>query len=139
MRLKSNFLFSDPAWAKKLEGELSLGKTLVTFQAMSPISDESASCSFAIHVRDTVPPRVYNCPEDFKAHLVRRFPQISRKKEITIEFEDFFKSCIRKGSQNHCFLHSLLTHFAFFKIQKLNFKNTNSLSYHMCESTIFFY
>ena len=99
MRLKSNFLFSDPAWAKKLEGELSLGKTLVTFQAMSPISDESASCSFAIHVRDTVPPRVYNCPEDFKAHLVRRFPQNSRKKEITIEFEYFLKSCLRKGSQ----------------------------------------
>lgn len=57
------------AWAKKLEGELALGKTLVTFQALSPISDESASCSFTIHVRDTVPPRVYNCPKDFRAYL----------------------------------------------------------------------
>ncbi len=100
MRLKSNFLLSDPAWAKKLEGELSLGKTLVTFQAMSPISDESASCSFAIHVRDTVPPRVYNCPEDFKAHLVRRFPQKSRKKEIMIGFEYIFFLFLKKSSTN---------------------------------------
>jgi hypothetical protein len=33
------------------------------------VSDESASCSFTIHVRDTVPPRVYNCPTDFDVYL----------------------------------------------------------------------
>ena len=63
------FVKATPDWAKKLEAELGLGKTLVTFEAMSPISEESASCSFTIHVKDTVPPRVYNCPNDFNVYL----------------------------------------------------------------------
>jgi hypothetical protein len=59
-----------PTWAKELEAELGLGKTLVTFQATSPHSTaESDSCSFSVHVRDTVPPRVYNCPSDFNVYL----------------------------------------------------------------------
>ena len=41
----------------------------VTFQAISPVTDESASCSFTIHVRDPIPPRVYNCPTDFDVYL----------------------------------------------------------------------
>ncbi len=56
-----------PSWAKELEAELGLGKTLVTFQALSPASSDS--CSFTVHVRDTVPPRVYNCPSDFNVYL----------------------------------------------------------------------
>ena len=28
-----------------------------------------ASCSFSIHVRDVIPPRVYNCPNDFDIYL----------------------------------------------------------------------
>ena len=28
-----------------------------------------ASCSFTIHVRDIIPPRVYNCPNDFDVYL----------------------------------------------------------------------
>ena len=60
-------------WAKKLEASLPLGRTVVTFTALSPAhsSAPSASCSFTIHVRDSVPPRVYNCPKDFRAYLDR--------------------------------------------------------------------
>ena len=61
---------SDPQWAaKELEAELELGKTKITFYATSPYSKEVASCSFTIHVRDTIPPRVYNCPTDFNVYL----------------------------------------------------------------------
>ena len=67
--LRYEYVRATPEWAKRLEAELPLGKTLVTFQALSPVSDESASCSFTIHVRDTVPPRVYNCPNDFQVYL----------------------------------------------------------------------
>lgn len=58
-----------PDWAKDLEATLPLGKTLVTFQAMSPVTNEATSCSFTIHIKDTVPPRVYNCPNDFHVYL----------------------------------------------------------------------
>ena len=61
---------SEPSWAAKdLEAELELGKTTITFFATSPFSKESASCSFTVHVRDTIPPRVYNCPTDFNVYL----------------------------------------------------------------------
>eukprot|EP00095_Tigriopus_kingsejongensis_P010187 maker-scaffold105_size367834-snap-gene-2.37 protein:Tk10187 transcript:maker-scaffold105_size367834-snap-gene-2.37-mRNA-1 annotation:"hypothetical protein DAPPUDRAFT_303147" len=64
-----DFVKSTPDWAKNLEGQLPLGKTLITFQALSPVTDESTSCSFTVHVKDTVPPRVYNCPNDFNVYL----------------------------------------------------------------------
>ena len=61
---------STPAWAAKdLEAELEIGKTQITFYATSPFSREVASCSFTIHVRDIIPPRVYNCPTDFNVYL----------------------------------------------------------------------
>ena len=52
-----------------MEAELELGKTKITFYATSPFSREVASCSFTVHVRDTIPPRVYNCPTDFNVYL----------------------------------------------------------------------
>ena len=65
-----DYVKSYPPWAKSLEAELGLGKTLVTFTATSPVGgNEVASCSFAIHVRDIIPPRVYNCPNDFDIYL----------------------------------------------------------------------
>ncbi|XP_059084978.1 fibrillin-2-like [Tigriopus californicus] len=64
-----DFVKATPKWAKSLEGQLGLGKTLITFQALSPITEESASCSFTVYVKDTVPPRVYNCPNDFNVYL----------------------------------------------------------------------
>ena len=61
---------STPSWAAKdLEAELELGKTKITFYATSPYSREVASCSFTIHIRDIIPPRVYNCPTDFNVYL----------------------------------------------------------------------
>ena len=74
---------SDPPWAaKELEAELELGKTKVTFYATSPFSREVASCSFMIHVRDTIPPRVYNCPTDFNVYLKDN----EKQKEVCLEF-----------------------------------------------------
>ena len=64
-----DYVKSYPPWAKDLEVELGLGRTLVTFTATSPMSNEVASCSFTIHVRDIVAPRVYNCPNDFDVYL----------------------------------------------------------------------
>mgnify|MGYP001160241281 FL=1 len=64
-----DYVKSYPPWAKNLEAELGLGRTLVTFTATSPVNDEIASCSFTIHVRDVIPPRVYNCPNDFDVYL----------------------------------------------------------------------
>ena len=64
-----DYVKSYPKWAKNLEAELGLGKTLVTFTATSPLSNQVASCSFTIHVRDVIPPRVYNCPNDFDIYL----------------------------------------------------------------------
>ena len=40
-----------------------------SFTATSPNSNKVASCSFSIHVRDIIPPRVYNCPNDFDIYL----------------------------------------------------------------------
>jgi hypothetical protein len=42
---------------------------LFLFTATSPNSNKVASCSFSIHVRDIIPPRVYNCPNDFDIYL----------------------------------------------------------------------
>lgn len=78
------FVKATPDWAKQLEAEMGLGKTLVTFQAMSPISEDSASCSFTIHVRDTVPPRVYNCPGDFSVYLDEGQEKRQVKKRLRI-------------------------------------------------------
>ena len=52
-----------------MEAELELGRIQITFYATSPFSREVASCSFTIHVRDIIPPRVYNCPTDFNVYL----------------------------------------------------------------------
>merc|ERR1712079_350134 len=68
---------ASPAWAKNLEAELGLGRTQVTFQARSATSRAVASCSFTIHVRYTIPPRVYNCPTDFNVYLE---PGVKEKK-----------------------------------------------------------
>ena len=70
---------ASPAWAKNLEAELGLGRTQVTFQARSATSRAVASCSFTIHVRDTIPPRVYNCPTDFNVYLE---PGVKEKKVL---------------------------------------------------------
>ena len=53
---------ADPAWAKQLEGEMVLGKHRLTFLAVSPVSNQTASCHLNIHIKDTEPPRVISCP-----------------------------------------------------------------------------
>ncbi len=76
---------AEPSWAKQLEGEMSLGKQVITFRARSPVMPyspyyhsaaalsahpQSASCQMVIHVRDPFPPRVRQCPESFTEYLV---------------------------------------------------------------------
>jgi hypothetical protein len=63
------FQFLDLKWNFFPILKLILFPLQVTFQAISPVTDESASCSFTIHVRDPIPPRVYNCPTDFDVYL----------------------------------------------------------------------
>ena len=88
---------SDPPWAKQLEGEMSLGRHVITFRARSPTSSNhlrrghrysssnnnyisdavggrndsssspTASCQMIVHVRDADPPRVAHCPRSFTA------------------------------------------------------------------------
>lgn len=48
--LKFRYVDASPEWAKELEADLPSGKTTVTFVARSPLSDESASCSFTVEV-----------------------------------------------------------------------------------------
>lgn len=46
----SRYVDATPEWAKQLEADLPSGKTTVTFVARSPVSDESATCSFTVEV-----------------------------------------------------------------------------------------
>ena len=39
-----------------------LGKHRLTFLAVSPVSNQTASCHLNIHIKDTEPPRVISCP-----------------------------------------------------------------------------
>ena len=39
-----------------------LGKHRLTFLAVSPVSNQTASCQLNIHIKDTEPPRVISCP-----------------------------------------------------------------------------
>lgn len=47
----ARYVDASPDWAKQLEADLPAGKTTVTFVARSPVSDESATCSFTVEVR----------------------------------------------------------------------------------------
>ena len=44
------YVDASPEWAKQLEADLPAGKTTVTFVARSPVSEESAMCSFTVEV-----------------------------------------------------------------------------------------
>lgn len=44
------YVEADPTWAKNLEWEVPAGYTQVTFTARSPISNDTATCRFKIHV-----------------------------------------------------------------------------------------
>ena len=61
---------ADPPWAKHLEGEVPLGRHVVTFRARNPHSPAgSDSCQMTIRVTDPFPPRVRECPESFTEYL----------------------------------------------------------------------
>ena len=47
----SRYVESDPPWAKQLEGEMVLGKHVLTFTARSPASNATASCQMVVHVK----------------------------------------------------------------------------------------
>ncbi|XP_068220454.1 LOW QUALITY PROTEIN: uncharacterized protein [Palaemon carinicauda] len=63
------YVEANPGWAKQLEADLPSGKTTVTFVARSPVSDESASCTFIVEVVDKEDPQVFGCPKSFTVHL----------------------------------------------------------------------
>ena len=63
------YVESTPKWAKQLEGEMKLGKHELTFTAYSPFSNQSASCTMKVHVKDMDPPKVVSCPSSFVTHL----------------------------------------------------------------------
>lgn len=44
------YVDASPEWAKQLEADLPSGKTTVTFMARSPLTDDSATCSFTVEV-----------------------------------------------------------------------------------------
>lgn len=44
------YIEASPDWAKQLEADLPAGKTTVTFMAHSPLSHETATCSFNVEV-----------------------------------------------------------------------------------------
>jgi len=44
------FVEADPPWAKNLEWKVSSGITQVVFTARSPVSNDTATCTFKIHV-----------------------------------------------------------------------------------------
>ncbi|KAG0710000.1 Sushi, von Willebrand factor type A, EGF and pentraxin domain-containing protein 1 [Chionoecetes opilio] len=58
-----------PEWAKQLEADLPAGKTSVSFVARSPVSEETATCSFTVEVRDKEEPQVFRCPKSFTVVL----------------------------------------------------------------------
>lgn len=49
--VSGRYVDAAPDWAKQLEADLPAGKTTVTFVARSPLSDDSAACSFTVEVR----------------------------------------------------------------------------------------
>lgn len=55
----TRYVDASPDWAKQLEADLPAGKTTVTFVARSPVSDESATCSFIVEVRGGWPGLAY--------------------------------------------------------------------------------
>ncbi|KAK8739357.1 hypothetical protein OTU49_003594 [Cherax quadricarinatus] len=63
------YVDATPDWAKQLEADLPSGKTTVTFVARSPVSEESAACSFTVEVVDKEDPQVFGCPKSFTVHL----------------------------------------------------------------------
>lgn len=65
------YVDADPTWAKQLEGEMTRGKHVITFKARNPVSaSQSASCQMIIHVKDSDPPRVRQCPQSFAEYLM---------------------------------------------------------------------
>lgn len=48
---------------------MTLGRKRVTFRASSPVTNQSATCSFNIHIKDNEPPRVARCPGSFSERL----------------------------------------------------------------------
>ena len=67
--LFSRYVDAEPNWAKQLEGEMTRGKHVITFRARSPVSSQTSSCQMIVHVRDTEPPRVRQCPKSFVEYL----------------------------------------------------------------------
>ncbi|KAK4321167.1 hypothetical protein Pmani_008010 [Petrolisthes manimaculis] len=71
------YVEASPDWAKQLEADLPAGKTTVTFMAHSPLSHETASCSFTVEVIDEEEPQVFGCPKSFSVQLVEG--EVSKK------------------------------------------------------------
>ncbi|CAG7721937.1 unnamed protein product [Allacma fusca] len=63
------YVEADPPWAKNLEWDVPAGITQVHFTARSPLSNDTATCSFKIHVFDREAPRVHGCPTSFEIRL----------------------------------------------------------------------
>jgi fibulin 1/2 len=64
-----NYVDSNPSWGKRLEANLPLGITEVTFRARSPHTNHVDICRVVIRVIEVHPPRVVNCPESFIVNL----------------------------------------------------------------------
>ena len=77
MQLLSQYFYryveADPKWAKQLEGEMTRGKHVITFTAISPVGSNGSkltgSCQMIVYVKDTEPPRSKDCPESFSTNL----------------------------------------------------------------------
>lgn len=65
----NRYVDSKPEWAKQLEGFVARGRHVITFTARSPVSSQSSSCQFIIHVKDTDPPKVKKCPSSMREFL----------------------------------------------------------------------
>ncbi|KAI4501066.1 hypothetical protein M0802_003869 [Mischocyttarus mexicanus] len=63
------YVDASPPWAKKLQGELPAGTTVITFTAWSPVSNYTSTCRIVIRVRDTENPKVSTCPTSFEVRL----------------------------------------------------------------------
>ena len=48
---------------------MKLGKHELTFTANSPFSNQSASCTMKVHIKDMEPPKVVSCPSSFIVYL----------------------------------------------------------------------
>ena len=73
MQSPYRYVEADPKWAKQLEGEMTRGKHVITFRAMSPVQIQgrtpTASCQMIVHIKDIEPPRSQNCPSSFSTYL----------------------------------------------------------------------